>query len=111
VLPKNIGFLQKGQMVRLQIDAFDYNYFGMITGRIYLIDDDLLLLDKKPVYKVTCLLNEKILKLSNGYIGELKKGMSFQARFVICKRNLWQLLYDGLSDWLDPSLRPTLKTS
>jgi hypothetical protein len=106
---KDIGCLQKGQLVSLQIDAFDYNYFGIIKGNIYSIDDDFFLSDKTPFFKVRCLLNEKILKLPNGYAGELKNGMSFQARFIICNRSLWQLLYDGLADWLDPANQHTIK--
>jgi hypothetical protein len=107
---KDIGYLQKGQLVSLQIDAFDYNYFGIVKGSIYSIDDDFFLLDKTPFFKVRCLLSEKILKLHNGYAGELKNGMSFQARFIICNRSLWQLLYDGLANWLDPANQHTIKT-
>jgi HlyD family secretion protein len=102
VLSKDIGLLKTGQAVRLQIDAFNYNYFGVLTGKIYSIDNDFTLLDKTPVFKVRCKLDDRILKLSNGYSGELKKGMGFQARFIICKRSLWQLLYDGMDDWLNP---------
>jgi HlyD family secretion protein len=102
VLSKDIGLLKTGQVVRLQIDAFNYNYFGVVTGKIYSIDNDFVLLDKIRVFKVRCKLNERVLKLSNGYSGELKKGMGFQARFITCKRSLWQLLFDGLDDWLNP---------
>jgi hypothetical protein len=108
---KYIVFLKKGQLVWLQIDAFDYNYFGIIAGSIYCIDDDFFILDKTPFLKVRCRFDQKILKLSNGYSGELRIGMSFQARFITCNRSLWQLLYDGLADWLDPSRPPILKVS
>jgi hypothetical protein len=102
VLSKDVGLLKTGQAARLQIDAFNYNYFGVLTGKIYSIDNDFILLNKTPVFKVRCELDDRMLKLSNGYSGEVKKGLGFQARFIICKRSLWQLLYDGLDDWLNP---------
>jgi HlyD family secretion protein len=109
ILSKDIGMISMGQPVRLQIDAFNYNYFGVVTGSIYSIDNDFILLDKAPVFKVRCRLNERILKLPNGYAGEIKKGMSFQARFITSNRTLWQLLYDGLDDWLNPAHQTIFK--
>jgi membrane fusion protein, peptide pheromone/bacteriocin exporter len=108
VSSKDVGMLRTGQQVRFQFDALNYNYFGMGTGDIYSIDNDFILLEKSPVFKVKCHMNERNLKLSNGFTGELKKGMGFQARFITCNRSLWQLLYDGLDDWLNPAHRPLL---
>jgi multidrug efflux pump subunit AcrA (membrane-fusion protein) len=102
VSSKDIGMLKTGQTARFQIDAFNYNYFGAATGNIFSIDNDFILMDKTPVYKVKCRLNESMLRLSNGYAGELKKGMSFQARFITCHRTLWQLLFDTVENWLNP---------
>ena len=43
--------------------------------------------------------------LKNGYSRPLKKGMTLQARFVITKRSLWQLVYDKIDNWLNPILK------
>jgi hypothetical protein len=102
VSSKDIGLLKTGQQAMLEVDAFNYNYFGSLTASIYSIDDDFIVQDKTPFFKVNCRLHDRILKLSNGYTGELKKGMGFQARFLLARRSLWQLLYQGLNDWLDP---------
>ena len=75
VASKDIGLIKLDQPVKFQVDAYNYNYFGTGTGRIYFIDNDYILLDKTPVYRVRFQMNEKILKLSNGFSGELKKGM------------------------------------
>jgi hypothetical protein len=40
VKSKDIGLLKIGQTVRYQIDAFDYNYFGVLTGKIIAVDND-----------------------------------------------------------------------
>ncbi len=103
-VPTNsIGLLQKGQKVSLQIDVFDSHYFGLVTGSIYSIDSDFVLLEKKPAFRVKCLIKNKILKISNGISSELKNGMSFHARIITCKRSLWQLLYGSVGEWLDAS--------
>jgi HlyD family secretion protein len=48
-------------------------------------------------------LDNKQLHLKNGFAGELKKGMTVQARFVVIKRSLWQLLFDKIDDWVNPT--------
>ncbi len=106
VSSKDIGMLRIGQAARFQIEAFDYNYFGVATGQVFSIGNDVVLIDKTPVFKVMCRLNETMLKLSNGYAGEIKKGMGFRARFKTTKRTLWQLLYDNLKNWFDPTQGP-----
>jgi membrane fusion protein, peptide pheromone/bacteriocin exporter len=103
VSPKDIGLVQVGQPVRLQVDAFDYNQWGMLTGKVLDIANDFTLSNESPVFKVRCQLDRNYLALSNGYRGQLKKGMTVQARFQVTRRSLFQLLYDKADDWLNPS--------
>jgi HlyD family secretion protein len=100
---RDVGLLRIGQTARFQIDAFDYNYFGIITGKIISIDNDFTIIENKPVFKVRCSFDSTQLHLKNGYKGELKKGLSFQARFIVAERTLWQLLFDKIDDWLNPT--------
>ena len=100
--PRNVGLLLPGQEVRYQIDAFDYRYFGILTGKIISIENDFSLIDHKPIYKIRCSISKSRLLLKNGYTGQLKKGMSLNARFIITERTLWQLLWDTVDDWLNP---------
>ncbi len=99
----NIGLLRKNQPVRFQVDAFDYNYFGVLTGKIISIDNDFSLIDNKALFKVRCSFDRNQLLLKNGYRGELKKGLTLQARFIVAERSLWQLLFDRIDDWLNPT--------
>lgn len=99
---RDVGLLKIGQPTIFQVDAFDYNYFGILTGKIYSIDNDYIVIDDKPVFKVRCLLDNTQLNLKNGFAGNLKKGMTLQARFITTKRSLWQLLFDTINDWLNP---------
>ena len=103
---QDIGLLKKSQPVKFQIDAFDYNYFGILTGKIISIDNDFTIIDSKPVFKVRCLLDSTQLHLKNGFTGKIKKGLTIQARFVVARRSAWQLLFDKVDDWLNP-LSPT----
>ncbi len=108
---KSIGLLQKGQIVSLQIDLFDYHYFGLVTGSVYSIDDDFILVEKKPAFRVKCLIKNKILKLSKQFSCELKNGMTFHARIITCNRSLWQLLYGGVEEWQDTAPTTIQKNS
>ncbi|MFT3945872.1 MAG: HlyD family efflux transporter periplasmic adaptor subunit [Agriterribacter sp.] len=104
---RDIGLLKTEQPARFQVDAFDYNYFGILTGKIISIDNDFTLIDNQPVFKVRCSFDTTQLHLKNGFTGRLKKGLSLQARFVVTERTLWQLLFDKIDDWLNPSAPPT----
>lgn len=101
---KDIGLIQPGQPVRLQVDAFDYNQWGLLTGRVIDIANDFSMTNGEPVFKVRCQLDRSYLTLSNGYRGQLKKGMTVQTRFQVARRSLFQLLYDRADDWLNPAI-------
>ena len=104
VNPNDIGLLKKNMSVRFQVDAFNYNQWGMAAGKVLDISNDIHIIQDKPVFKVKCLLDKDFLQLKNGYKGFLKKGMTLQARFMITERTLWQLLYDKVDDWVNPNL-------
>jgi HlyD family secretion protein len=103
VPPRDVGLLKRGQETWFQIDAFDYNYFGALKGEILSIEDDYNLVDNQPVFKVRCGFDSSRVALRNGFTGELKKGLTLQARFIVAERTLWQLLFDKLDDWLNPA--------
>lgn len=102
VSPVDIGMIQKKAKVNLQIDAFNYNLWGLASGEIIEISDDIEMLDNQPVFKVRCKIHQTHLKLKNGTIGKLGKGMTLRARFELAERSLFDLLYDKMDDWLNP---------
>ena len=103
VNPNDIGLLQKNMPVRFQVDAFNYNQWGLATGKVMEISNDIHVINDRPVFKVKCILDKEYLQLKNGYKGYLKKGMTLQARFMVTERTLWQLLYDKVDDWINPN--------
>lgn len=106
IKPSDIGLIRKEQEVRFQVDAFNYNQWGLLKGKVIDISDDIVMLsENQPVFKVRCLLDSDHLTLKNGYKGYLKKGMNFTARFSVTERSLFQLLYDKVDNWLNPNIK------
>ncbi len=104
ITPTDIGFISVDQEVRFQFDAFNYNQWGLIYGKVISVSDDITMVDNTPVFKVRCELPISYLELKSGHKGYLKKGMSLTGRFVLTERTLYQLLFDKMDDWLNPKL-------
>jgi multidrug resistance efflux pump len=103
--PADIAFLKKGQEINFQVDAFNYNQWGIAKGKVVDIADDLSMISEREAgFLVTCALDTTVLNLPSGQRGEIRKGMTFNARFVVARRSLFQLLYDKVDDWLNPSV-------
>jgi len=100
--PSDIGLLKKNNQVKYQINAFNYNQWGMATGKILRISKDITLVNNRPLFRVICSLDQKQLQLKNGFEGKLKKGMTLNARFFIIERSVYELLYDKMDDWFTP---------
>ncbi|WP_103072317.1 HlyD family secretion protein [Aquimarina sediminis] len=105
--PSDIGLVSTDRSVNFQIDAFNYNQWGLATGKIMEISKDVDMINNQPVFKVRCAINQNHLQLKNGFKGSLNRGMTFSARFQIAERTLFELLYDKVDDWFNPS-SPTI---
>ncbi|MCF6360708.1 MAG: HlyD family secretion protein [Cyclobacteriaceae bacterium] len=73
ISPSDIGFVQVGKELRIQVDAFNYNQWGMLDAKIIEISDDILIINKMPVFRIKCSFDKNYLALKNGYKGNLKK--------------------------------------
>jgi HlyD family secretion protein len=103
VKPSDIGMIYEDQPVLIQVDAFRYNEWGMLRGSIADISDDMIIgEDSNPFFRVRCTLHGRSLSLKNGYSAEMKKGMSMTARMQVCRRSLYNLLFDKADKWLNP---------
>jgi HlyD family secretion protein len=103
--PRDIGYVKAGMPVKFQVDAFNYNEWGLLEGKVIAIDNDFTLSGNQPVFKVKCAFTTTSLTLRNGVKGQLKKGMSLRARFMLTRRSLFQLLFDKADDWINPELK------
>ncbi len=100
--PKDIGFLHISMKVSVLVEAFDYNQWGKLNGRVFDISSDFVLLNETPFYKVKCRMERPFLTLRNGKCGFLKKGMTVQTRFLVNRRSLFHLIYEKMDDWANP---------
>lgn len=103
--PSDIGYIHKNMNVNFQLDAFNYNQWGLASGKVVEISPDIFQSENNVFFKVRCSLDQNKLLLKNGYEGNLKKGMSLTARFNVTERTLFQLLYDKVDDWLNPRIK------
>jgi len=104
VNPNDIGYLQKGKSATFQIDAYNYNQWGLATGEIIDISNQPYQEKESVYFKVKCRLNQNCLFLKSGYSGKLKNGLTLTSRFLINRRSLYELLFDKADDWLNPKI-------
>lgn len=104
VAPADIGYIQTFQDVNFQLDAFNYQQWGLLHGKVTYILPDIVQINEQPFFRVRCLLDKHYLELPNGYRGNLKKGMTTTARFYLTRRSLWQLLFDKIDNWMNPKI-------
>lgn len=103
---RDIGMLASGMPARLLVDAFHHADWGVLPGHISTISSDYHLIDGRPMFRIGINPEGTTLRLRSGAEGEVRKGMTVQARFIVAERTLWQFLRDGLNDWLNPTLQP-----
>ena len=104
VTPRDIGYVYIGMPVNVQVESFNYNQWGSITGEVADISSDFLTDNQGySFYKVKCSMEKDYLTLKNGRQGKLKKGMSVAAHFRITRRSLFDLLYQKIDDWINPA--------
>ncbi|TXK73900.1 HlyD family secretion protein [Mesonia sp. HuA40] len=103
VAPKDIGLINRSQKVQFQFDAFNYNQWGLIEGNVIEIDQNATVKNEDVYFKVRCSLNTFELQLNSGYRTEIRKGLTVTGRFVITRRSLFDLLFDKVDDWLNPT--------
>jgi membrane fusion protein len=100
---KAIGFLARGQTVRIAFDPFPFQRFGFYKGTVTSVSDTLLkpnesvgaMVLKEPAYRVTVQLERQTVTAYGGEIA-LRPDMSLKADIVIDRRSLIQWLFDPL---------------
>jgi membrane fusion protein, peptide pheromone/bacteriocin exporter len=103
VKPSDIGLLHENQKVKIQVDAFNHNEWGMLSGDIIDISDDMIIENNSVAYfRVKCKPEKTFLSLKNGYKAEVKKGMSLNTRIIVTRRSLYHLLFDKADKWFNP---------
>jgi HlyD family secretion protein len=103
VKPADIGLIHEKQQVKIQVDAFNYNEWGMLQGDIIDISDDMIVENGSMAYfRIKCKPVQTFLSLKNGHKAYIKKGMSLNTRIVVIRRSLYNLLFDKADKWFNP---------
>ncbi len=102
VSPNDIGLIMKNQKVKIQLDAFNYNQWGLLEGKVIDIDQNITTQGEQVFFKVRCVLDSKTLHLKSGYKTDVSKGMTLTTRYIITRRSLFDLLFDKIDNWLNP---------
>lgn len=104
VSPRNIGYIHIGMPVSIQVESFNYNEWGTIEGLVTEISSDFLTdNNNNAFYQVKCQLEKDHLIRKNGVQGKLKKGMTVISHLKITRRSLFDLLYQKMDDWANPT--------
>jgi HlyD family secretion protein len=102
VSPNDIGLINNNQKVKFQLDAFNYNQWGLLEGKVIDIDRNITIQENQTFFKVRCALNSTTMQLQSGYKTQISKGMTLTTRYMITRRSLYDLLFDKMDDWLNP---------
>lgn len=97
------GFLKAGQEARLQVEAFPFQRFGFVEGRILDLATTVLrpgevpfpIEHSEPVYIVRVALAHDYVN-AYGERRHLRPGMALRADIPIDRRRLWQQLFDPI---------------
>ena len=108
VKPGDIAEMNVGMPVRLQVDAFHHQQWGLARGHIIDIGQDSKQINNQWMYEVRCMLDKSYLTHPTGRVGNITKGMTVRAHFEKGQRSLWHLLYQKADDQLNPASNPSL---
>lgn len=103
VTPQDIGLIRTGGQAVLRIDAFNYNEWGVLQAQVTDVAQDVVFVNEQPLFKVFCEVENSYMSLKNGYTAPLKRGMTFNIRFQVTQRTLFQWFYDRMDNWLNPN--------
>ncbi len=97
VTSKAIGFIRKGQPLKLRIDAFAFEKFGVQHGTIAYVSANTIMAsgNNKPMYLVKATLDKQTVTAYGNEVS-LVPGMSVDAEIVIEQRSLLQWLFAPL---------------
>ena len=97
------GFLKVGDEARLQIDAYPFERYGFVTGRVLSISKSVVspreyltpIEFKEAAYRVHVVLDRDYV-VAYGQNKPLRPGMALTADIIIDKKPLWRRVFDPL---------------
>lgn len=108
VKPKDIAFIRPNMTAKIQVDAFNYNEWGMLEGKVESVSSDYVVdSSNNYLFKVRVRLDKNYLTDDRTHHqGYIKKGMTAVVRFMVTKKSLFDLLYQSMDSWVNPTQYP-----
>lgn len=103
ISPKNIGYINTSQAVKFNLDTFNHNQWGSLSGYVTEIDKNPKIINNEMVFVVKCAYSNQDLMLKNGIKGKIIKGMTLTGNFFLLKKMIIDLLFDRVDDWINPN--------
>jgi membrane fusion protein, peptide pheromone/bacteriocin exporter len=104
ITPQDIGYIYLNQNIKYRVDAFNSNRWGMLTGKVFDISNDINLIEEKVIgFRVIGSLDGTNLNFDDKTVN-VKKGMTLTANLILTRRTVAQLLFDDISKWLNPNI-------
>lgn len=104
VPPKDVGRLYRGQDAKIQIDAYPYTVWGLLTGKVVSVSADYVHEgENNGGFKVIVRPDQDTFRTQEGLEGTLRKGMTGSARFFIARRSLLELVYENMDKLFNPA--------
>ena len=93
---------------KIQVDAFNYNEWGMLEGKVESVSSDYVVdSSNNYLFKVRVRLDKNYLTDDRTHHqGYIKKGMTAVVRFMVTKKSLFDLLYQSMDSWVNPTQYP-----
>lgn len=103
VAPRDVAYLRVGMPARLLIEGYDVQEWGGADAVVTSVARDYTLADGHPVFHVRMRPLRAELRRANGSTARLGKGLRCQARFLLGKKRIVDLVRRRTSEWLDPA--------
>jgi multidrug resistance efflux pump len=103
VSPRDVSHIRPGMAARLLMDGYDVQEWGAADGVVTSVATDYTLAADQPVFRVRVRPMRATLRRPDGRTVALRKGLRCQARFLVGRRRITQLLLRRAGEWADPS--------
>lgn len=103
VAPRDVAYLRVGMRARLLVEGYDVQEWGGAEAVVTSVARDYTLADGHPVFRVRMRPLRAELRRANGSTARLGKGLRCQARFLLGRRRIADLVRGRAGEWLDPA--------
>ena len=103
VPPRDVAYVRVGMPARLIIEGYDVQEWGSAAAIVTSVARDYTLVNGHLVFRVRMRPISATLRRANGTTVRLGKGLRAQARFLVGRKRVVDLVRQRASEWMDPA--------